>query len=98
MVPYRESKLTSFFKSYFDGEGRIRMILCVNPTADGYEEIQHALKFGELTKDVIVPRALPPPPPPVPPKMTRGQAAALREIDNQPQPSAPVLFTEFKSV
>ncbi len=40
MVPYRESKLTSFFKSYFDGEGRIRMILCVNPTADGYEEIQ----------------------------------------------------------
>lgn len=40
MVPYRESKLTSFFKSYFDGEGRIRMILCVNPAADGYEEIQ----------------------------------------------------------
>ena len=27
MVPYRESKLTSFFKSSFDGEGRIRMIL-----------------------------------------------------------------------
>ena len=40
MVPYRQSKLTSFFKSYFDGEGRIRMILCVNPTVDGYEEIQ----------------------------------------------------------
>ncbi|CAF4698028.1 unnamed protein product, partial [Rotaria socialis] len=94
MVPYRESKLTSFFKSYFDGEGRIRMILCVNPTADGYEEIQHALKFGELTKDVMVPRALPPPPP-VPPKMNRGHVP-LREIDNQQQqPSAPVLFTEF---
>ncbi len=106
MVPYRESKLTSFFKSYFDGEGRIRMILCVNPTADGYEEIQvnlyfsfikyfnflqHALKFGELTKDVVVPRA----PPPVPPKMTRAHGA-LREIDNQSQPSAPVLFIEFK--
>lgn len=40
MVPYRESKLTSFFKSYFDGEGRIKMVLCVNPTADGYEELQ----------------------------------------------------------
>ena len=40
IAPYRESKLTSFFKSFFDGEGRIRMILCVNPTADGYEEIQ----------------------------------------------------------
>jgi hypothetical protein len=44
----------------------------------------------------MVPRALPPPPPPpVPPKVGRGHAA-LREIDNQPQPSAPVLFTEFK--
>lgn len=40
MVPYRQSKLTSFFKSYFDGEGRIRMILCINPTVDGYEELQ----------------------------------------------------------
>ena len=44
---------------------------------------------------MLVPRALPPP---VPPKITRAHAAALREIDNQPQPSAPVIFTEFKSV
>ncbi|CAF2946028.1 unnamed protein product [Rotaria sp. Silwood2] len=93
MVPYRESKLTSFFKSYFDGEGRIRMILCVNPTVDGYEEIQHALKFGELTKDVMVPRSLPPPP--VPPKTTR--VVVLRETDNQQQQNIQaVLFTEFK--
>jgi hypothetical protein len=43
----------------------------------------------------MVPRALPPPPP-VPPKMlTRGHGA-LREIENQQQPSAPVLFNEFK--
>ncbi|CAF4045440.1 unnamed protein product, partial [Rotaria sordida] len=96
MVPYRESKLTSFFKSYFDGEGRIRMILCVNPTADGYEEIQHALKFGELTKDVMVPRALPPPPPPppIPPKVTRGHGV-LREVDNQQQQQSVPFFTEF---
>ncbi|CAF0929828.1 unnamed protein product [Adineta steineri] len=101
IVPYRESKLTSFFKSYFDGEGQIRMILCVNPTVDGYEEIQHALKFGELTKDVMVPRALPPPPPlpSVPPKITR--TGGLREIDNQQQQqqinTQPVLFTEFNA-
>ena len=49
MVPYRQSKLTSFFKSYFDGEGRIRMILCVNPTADGYEEIQVNLDFNIIS-------------------------------------------------
>jgi len=96
MVPYRESKLTSFFKSYFDGEGRIRMILCVNPTADGYEEIQHALKFGELTKDVVVPRALPPPPPPpVPPKVVR-QPVVLKEIESQPHVQ-PIIFTEFNN-
>lgn len=93
MVPYRESKLTSFFKSYFDGEGRIRMILCVNPTVDGYEEIQHALKFGELTKDVLLPRALPPP---VPPKVVRNPAV-LREMQSQPHVQ-PILFTEFKYV
>ena len=52
MVPYRESKLTSFFKSYFDGEGRIRMILCVNPTVDGYEEIQVNL-FVVLAEDTL---------------------------------------------
>ncbi|CAF1642733.1 unnamed protein product, partial [Adineta ricciae] len=101
MVPYRESKLTSFFKSYFDGEGRIRMILCVNPTVDGYEEIQHALKFGELTKDVMVPRSLPPPPPPpVLPKSNRTPTAGvvLRDIDNQQQSNAqPILFTEFNA-
>ena len=55
MVPYRESKLTSFFKSYFDGEGRIRMILCVNPTADGYEEIQVKFKsFLEKSNELLL--------------------------------------------
>ncbi len=54
------------------------------------------MKFGELTKDVMVPRSLPPPPPPpVPPKLIR--PGALREIDNQQQPNTqPVIFTEFK--
>jgi kinesin family protein 23 len=56
MVPYRQSKLTSFFKSYFDGEGRIRMILCVNPTADGYEEIQ--VNFARYFSSVSVFRCL----------------------------------------
>lgn len=38
MVPYRESKLTLLFKNYFDGEGQVRMIVCVNPRADDYDE------------------------------------------------------------
>ena len=38
IVPYRDSKLTHLFKNYFDGEGQVRMIVCVNPRADDYDE------------------------------------------------------------
>lgn len=38
MVPYRDSKVTHLFKNYFDGEGKVRMIVCVNPKADDYDE------------------------------------------------------------
>ncbi|KAL7980221.1 hypothetical protein Chor_001489 [Crotalus horridus] len=38
MVPYRDSKLTHLFKNYFDGEGKVRMIVCVNPKAEDYDE------------------------------------------------------------
>lgn len=37
-VPYREQKLTLLFKSYFEGHGKIRMIVCVNPRPSDYEE------------------------------------------------------------
>jgi kinesin family member 23 len=37
-VPYRESKVTHLFKNYFDGEGHVRMIVCVNPRAEDYDE------------------------------------------------------------
>ena len=38
MVPYRDSRLTHLFKNYFDGEGKVRMIVCVNPRQDEYDE------------------------------------------------------------
>lgn len=38
MVPYRDSKLTHLFKNYFDGDGRVRMVVCVNPKAEEYDE------------------------------------------------------------
>jgi kinesin family protein 23 len=38
VVPFRNSKLTHFLKNYFEGEGRVRMILCVNPRPDDYDE------------------------------------------------------------
>ena len=38
MVPYRESRLTYLFKNYFDNKGKVRMIVCINPSASDYEE------------------------------------------------------------
>lgn len=37
-MPYRESKLTHLFKTFFEGEGKLRMLVCANPRADNYEE------------------------------------------------------------
>ena len=63
---YCQSELTSFFQSFFHSEGRIRMILGVNPTVDEpspslsnaeISPLEHALKFDEMTKDVVVLRA-----------------------------------------
>ena len=38
IVPYRDSKLTHLFKNYFDGEGKVKMIVCVSPRAGDYDE------------------------------------------------------------
>lgn len=54
IVPYRDSRLTHLFKNYFDGEGAVRMIVCVNPRLEDYDETSHVLKFAELTQEVQV--------------------------------------------
>lgn len=56
MVPYRDSRLTHLFKNYFDGEGRVRMVVCVNPHEDDYDETIQVMKFAELTREVQVAR------------------------------------------
>ncbi|PIO57682.1 kinesin motor domain protein, partial [Teladorsagia circumcincta] len=37
-VPYRDAKLTMLFKNYFEGAGKIRMIICANPKPSDFEE------------------------------------------------------------
>ncbi|XP_038563293.1 kinesin-like protein KIF23 isoform X7 [Micropterus salmoides] len=56
MVPYRDSKVTLLFKNYFDGEGKVRMIVCVNPKADDYDETMLVMRFAEMTQEVEVAR------------------------------------------
>uniref|UniRef100_A0A8C3GA83 Kinesin-like protein n=1 Tax=Cyclopterus lumpus TaxID=8103 RepID=A0A8C3GA83_CYCLU len=58
MVPYRDSKVTHLFKNYFDGEGKVRMIVCVNPKADDYDETMLVLRFAEVTQEVEVARPI----------------------------------------
>ncbi|CAG5118902.1 unnamed protein product, partial [Candidula unifasciata] len=53
LVPYRDSKLTHLFKNFFDGDGKVRMIVCVNPKVADYEETIHVMKFAELTQEVV---------------------------------------------
>jgi hypothetical protein len=38
MVPYRDSKMTLLFKNFFDGEGQVEMIVCLNPSVEDYDE------------------------------------------------------------
>lgn len=38
LVPYRDSRLTFLFKNYFEGEGQVRMVVCINPSIEDFEE------------------------------------------------------------
>ena len=55
-VPYRDDKITHLFKNYFEGNGAIRMIVCINPRASDYDENTNVLQFAEMTKEVEVER------------------------------------------
>jgi len=50
IVPYRESKLTHFLKSFFEGEGRVRMVLCINPTNQDYDENIVSISLGVVVQ------------------------------------------------
>ncbi|XP_042224138.1 kinesin-like protein KIF23 isoform X1 [Homarus americanus] len=59
-VPYRDSKLTHYFKNYFDGEGKVNMVVCVNPKADDYDETLTVMKFAQLASEVQIQRVIQP--------------------------------------
>lgn len=54
IIPYRDSKITHLFKNYFDGEGNVRMIICVNPSIDDYDETIQVLKFAEISQEIQI--------------------------------------------
>ena len=59
-VPYRDSRVTHLFRNYFEGEGIVKMIVCVNPRLSDYEENVFVMQFAEMTQEVMIERAVKP--------------------------------------
>lgn len=54
LVPYRDSRLTFLFKHYFEGDGTVKMIVCINPSAEDYEENLHVrLRFQQRNSSIL---------------------------------------------
>ncbi|KAL3253647.1 hypothetical protein MRX96_054438 [Rhipicephalus microplus] len=99
MVPYRDTKITHLFKNFFDGEGKVRMIVCLNPRPDDYDETFHVMKFAEMAQEVLVPCASPATPAavqnlrtgrrrPILPR-TAKFGGSLKELSTLPPPEIP---------
>ncbi|XP_054937405.1 kinesin-like protein KIF20B [Physeter macrocephalus] len=57
-VPFRESKLTHYFQSFFSGKGKICMIVNINQCFLAYDETLNVLKFSAIAQKVCVPDTL----------------------------------------
>jgi kinesin family protein 20 len=65
IVPFRESRLTRLFQTFFQGKGRAMMIVNVNQLASTFDETLHAIKFSAIAKEVVIVTQPDPPPKPV---------------------------------
>ncbi|XP_028629322.1 kinesin-like protein KIF20B isoform X2 [Grammomys surdaster] len=54
-VPFRESKLTHYFQSFFTGKGKICMIINISQCCSAYDETLNVLKFSTVAQKVYVP-------------------------------------------
>ena len=62
IIPFRHSKLTELFQSFFTGDGSVVMIVNVNPYGTGFEESTNVMRFSAMAKDVgihVAPSASP---------------------------------------
>lgn len=54
LIPFRESKLTTFFKRALSGLEDISMIVNINPSREMFDESHHVLNFSAIAKDIII--------------------------------------------
>lgn len=52
VVPFRDNKLTVFFKEYFTGSAKAVMVVNVNPSIKDCEETINVLKFAAVAKEI----------------------------------------------
>ena len=77
IVPFRDSKLTRVFQSFFCGKGRASMVVNINQVASLFDETLQALKYSAIAKQVVVVQE--PEPEPEPPKK---KACRNRRLDS----------------
>ncbi|KAK9400693.1 kinesin-like KIF20B [Crotalus adamanteus] len=53
-IPFRESKLTHFFQGFFNGKGKVCMIVNVSQSPSAYDETLNVLKFSAIAQKVMV--------------------------------------------
>ena len=70
VVPFRESKLTRLFKSYFTGQGKSSLIICISQAEYLFDETVHVCKFAHLASKVTIETVKEPPPKKAPRKST----------------------------
>lgn len=52
IVPFRHSKLTEIFQSFFVGDGRAVMVVHVNPYDTGFDENSHVMRFSAIAREI----------------------------------------------
>ncbi|PKI84137.1 hypothetical protein MVES_002007 [Malassezia vespertilionis] len=52
IIPFRHSKLTELFQSFFTGDGKVVMIVNLNPFGTQFDENTNVMRFSAMAKDV----------------------------------------------
>lgn len=83
VVPYRDRRLTHLFKNYFEGNGRVVILVCIRQSVEDYDETMNVLKFAETSQEVSTFRTPTRPPPRSPVSQLRPYCMVpIRDIDH----------------
>ncbi|GAA6003651.1 hypothetical protein JCM10207_003528 [Rhodosporidiobolus poonsookiae] len=89
IVPFRHSKLTEMFQSFFTGQGKAVMIVNINPYSTSFDENSHVMKFSAVARGVMTVQrngnALVLPPPAAPAKQAEEVVKEVARVKKEPR-------------